>query len=358
MYLTGSLSIDPSQLTHIDKIKPQKAFKRMLYVLTSGKVADKVEHETFCAISILQQVNAAMRKAGVTNIVRLAKDGVDFYLDETGKDDDIEAAMDGFKLEVDKLESELFSILYLILEHEDKEFKYLIEIKINRSHAVGAYPIEIIVNGLIKDYRMQDGEAIPQSMQDAFSSQDKYDSVQTHKKSHFKHFIHQLDLAIKTYIQVDDVQTDHGVSIIRPTSKVKSKADMKPSKDISSPPIYHGYHGFSDFVLYTWMWSSMCHSHNIYLNDFTLVDEDGVDVMDIGDTGFNAADGDTMNVDETITPPSGADISPSEGFSDSVDTSSGSGWFGGDSGDSGGSDGGGSDGGGCSSCGGGCGGCG
>ena len=55
MYFSASLSVDPSQMTHIDKVKPTKAFKKILYYLTAGGLSDKEEVETFTAIAVLQQ---------------------------------------------------------------------------------------------------------------------------------------------------------------------------------------------------------------------------------------------------------------------------------------------------------------
>ncbi|MGB0430643.1 MAG: hypothetical protein ACPGLV_09230, partial [Bacteroidia bacterium] len=69
MYLEGKITIDPAQLTKIEKIKPQKAFKKMLFFLTSGAISDKEEHETFQAVSILQQLNMCFRNQGINNII-------------------------------------------------------------------------------------------------------------------------------------------------------------------------------------------------------------------------------------------------------------------------------------------------
>ena len=77
MYLSGKLNINPAQLTEIEKIKPHKAFKKILYFITGGSIADKRELETFTAISILQQLNMVFRSMGITNIVRISQDDID-----------------------------------------------------------------------------------------------------------------------------------------------------------------------------------------------------------------------------------------------------------------------------------------
>ena len=41
MYFRGRLSIDPTQLTKIEKVAPNSGFKRLLQTITGGQVADK-----------------------------------------------------------------------------------------------------------------------------------------------------------------------------------------------------------------------------------------------------------------------------------------------------------------------------
>ena len=137
MYIENLITIDPSQLTKIEKIKPTKAFRKLLFSLTNGVVADKEEIETFNAISILQQINATFRSLGITNIIKISHDDIIFYLDEEGKENDLKYALDKYEIEINEAMSVHFKTLELVLEHEDDNFKYLIEILINKNHKVG-----------------------------------------------------------------------------------------------------------------------------------------------------------------------------------------------------------------------------
>ena len=65
MYMKSTMTVDPAQLTEIHRIKPTKGFARIANLLTAGVVKTQEERETFCAVSILQQVNIVMRSAGV-----------------------------------------------------------------------------------------------------------------------------------------------------------------------------------------------------------------------------------------------------------------------------------------------------
>ena len=152
MYFEGILSIDPNELTKIEKVKPQKAFKKIFHYLTLGNITDKQEIETFTALSMLQQLYGVFKRNNITNIIRLSHDEIDFYLDEQGKTDDLKEALDKYSIEIDYSMSTFFKKLLLILEHHDTNFKYLIEIDINRTHEVGTFPIELKITGLIQDF--------------------------------------------------------------------------------------------------------------------------------------------------------------------------------------------------------------
>ena len=154
MLLTAKLTIDPSEVTKIVKVKPTKVFGKILYRMTLGVISAKEEQETFGALSILQSINRALMNCGVNNIIRLAHDDKDFYLDLEGKKDDLKLAMDKYAENMDQPMDCFYKNLLLICEHEDNEFKYLIEISINKNHSVGDYPIEISISGAMKQFKV------------------------------------------------------------------------------------------------------------------------------------------------------------------------------------------------------------
>lgn len=374
MYFNGELSIDPSQLTVINRVKPTKAFGKLFYYLTAGTVSEKEEEETFTAISILQQINRALRTMGINNIVHLAKDDIDFYLDTEGREDDLKEMMEKFRLETDRFESELFENLYLVVEHLDGNMKYLIKISIQRIHKVGEYPIKISVNSVLTQFSGGENdtpEAVKAKMAPVFQSQENYDTFLRQKQAAFNLFLDQLELALQTYIQIDNVNKKSHAQIIRPKGNIKSRSDMPHEHAPHGQPIHYGYHGFDNFFFYAWMWSAMSHDHHIHYQNVSVVDEQGQEVFSVGEEGFNAGETDTMNPETEFTPPDSGDVTfageneyagalenagllDAEAATDSSD--SGSGWLdsfdfgsdsGGDSGSSCSS---------CSSCGGGCGG--
>ena len=390
MYLQGVITIDPSQLTHLERAKPTKGFARMAYLLTGGLFASQEERETFCAVTILQQINLVMRSLGIDNIVRLSKDDQVIFEDKKGEEGDLKKALDqfssqltgvGFDRSVEKSENRtdgnpegivLFDTLELLLEHHTYHHAYLIQIRINRSHRVGEHPIQITLNGLPNELA-GDGEKKYDRgpLNQVFSSQKKYNSFMKRHKSTFTDFLSDIESAFKKHMKVDEVDITSRVKIIRPSKRVQKFADVPQTTSDYYDPYYGGHYGYGESYLYPWLWADSCHSNRIRCSDCTIVDSTGADVLTVGADGFQAGEGDTMNVDQPFTPPSDGDVQVSGSneyaaeIADSSRSSGGSGdsgsgdsggWLSSVFGDSGGDGGGSSCGG--SSCGGGCGGCG
>ncbi|TAL68439.1 MAG: hypothetical protein EPN82_10625 [Bacteroidetes bacterium] len=310
MYLTGKIDIDPSQITVYKKVKPTKLFSKLVDALTFGSLSQKREHETFTAVAILQQLNIALRTLNIKNVIRLAVDDYDFYLDEKGEEDDLEQAMFEFKAKVDPIESEFFNTIYLVLEHIDDSIKYLIEISVYRKHKIGEYPIKINVNGVITDLKAQDGETAEQlkaRLEPLFVSQGEYDNFIKTKKTIFNMFIDELEQAVRRFIKIDDIKKSTTVQVIRPNSKVTGKDQIRHER--YADPVYYGYYGFDNYFLYSWLWADMLFSHNLYVNDFYMVDSIGNEVMNVGSMGFNAGDFNTLNTDAAFEAPGTGDIS-------------------------------------------------
>ena len=332
MILSGTLTVDPSQLTNIERKKPTKVFGKLLYKLTLGTISEKEEVETFTAISILQEINRVFVAMGITNIVRIAKDGIDFYLDMEGKEDDLKEAMDNFSLDMNNIESELFKQLILVLEHDEEGLKYLIEIKINRTHAVGNFPIEISIDGLMAKFSTGNGD--PKSaINEIFSNQKSYDSFVEEQKAQFNRFLDKLNMELRKFIKVDEINVDSKVQIIRPNKKITGTKEIQHNQ--TGRPAYYGYYGYDDYWLYSWYWAESMHMHNIHCHDVMIVDPAGEAVLNVGEQGFMAGEEAALNPDADFSVPEGDDIEAIGGNEfieeSEIDTSSssdGDSWFG------------------------------
>jgi len=392
MYLSSEFRIDPSLLTEINLVKPTKGFAKMAFYLTGGLAKEKEEQETFAAVSILQQINISLRAIGVTNIIRLSKDDEVLYEDKEGKEDDFKEAIDKVGERMAETNVDLFTTLSLILEHSDEDLVYVIEILINRTHGVGEYPIVVKLNGLANEFGVRAKKADRQTAtavkrrlkQEVFGSQEQYDVFVEKTRAKFESFVNGFQKAICDHMQVDHVDkpTDKDgrwsdVSLIRPNGRVKSLRDLP--NNFYHDPVFYGLPGMETAFFYAWIWSELCHDNNINCHDCWIVDENGADVLEVGDSGFDAGVVDTLNPDAEFTVPNEGDVTtygeneyaeqssytPEPSDVSTVGTNTGgesSSWFGGFF--SGGGDGGswslcgggnGGDGGGC---GGGCGGCG
>lgn len=266
MYFEGRITVDPDQLTKIEKVKPTKAFKKMLFYMTLGGVNEKQERETFTAVSILQQLNQALNQKEVSNIIRLSHDGIDFYLDKEGKTDDLKEAFDLYELKVGQEMSTYFEKITMVLEHEDDVFKYLLEIDICRNHTVGEYPIKISVSGLLKEFSAQQ-EDLNNKITQVFSSQEKYDEFKRSKLHHFTDYVDDLGFCVKRCISTDDIKKEIKTKIVFPKKKVKDKTQMQKNQTAGYGGVHYGYYGFDDFLFYNLLWTDLANGSEVSHNE-------------------------------------------------------------------------------------------
>lgn len=302
MYFSARLSIDPSQLTKIERVEPDEMFKKFLHFITSGATSKKIERETFTAVSMLQQLNRLFWELDINNIIRLSHDDMDIYYDKEGKEDDLKEAIDNYELTINDAMSHYFETIHMVLEHEDTNFIYLIEININRSHAVGAYPIEVKLNGLMKEFRAVDGEdqeSVKAKMKTRFASQEVLDNFTNEKHLAFETFVNDLGMRVRKHMKVDDVKIEIDKRVVMPKSKDRkpiSKGRRKnPTRDYD--PVFDGYYGFGDILFYSFLWSTLLHDHHMHVSDVTLVGEEADVLGSIDSTGLDAGEADLFNDD-------------------------------------------------------------
>lgn len=340
MYFEGKLTIDPSELTKIERLKPTKAFKRLAYYLTLGGVSDKEEVETYTALSILQQLYGTFSDSRITNIVRLSHDDIDFYLDQEGVENDLKDALDKYDLEIDQSMATHFNKLVLILEHEDVNFKYLFEVIINRNHEVGAYPIEINITGLFRGLGTNNTE-ITSNLEQVFSTQENYNQFKLQRREAFEAFVHSFEQSIRKTMKVDDVKSSLRTKMVVPKAGTTANAHTN-YRDDGYYGVHYGYHGFDDELYYTSHWLSMSTNYVIIHEDtyfesyngnslghLSELDSSTISAEDITDSGTFVES--FRSDDWTSTDSSDSSDSSSDSSSDTSSDSSSSSWFDSDS---------------------------
>lgn len=309
MYLSATMTIDPSQLTHIRR-KPTKGFRRFAELLTGNLLTKNEEHETFTALSIMQEINVVLRSIGVTDVVKFSKDDQVVYDDSAStSSDDMADAIESLSREMN-FSGGRFDKLSLMLEHHLRTIALVIEIRILRVHPIGVYPIQIAVNGLDAEFQSVDGQqTLDQRLEQVFQSQQSYDDYMESKRSEFEDFIQQLEEAFQNRMRIDDLNRRVYANIVRPgldsdrriPDRKGTGADARIDAD--GPPIMQRYSNNSDSLMYLWMWSNWMHSHNTYCRDTTIVTESGQPVFCVGDEGFWAGVGSTLEPNAPFEPP-------------------------------------------------------
>lgn len=291
MFFTGQISVDPSEITKIHKVEPTSFFKKLLYTISNGKIKDLIEEENFTAVSILEQFSEVLKSMGITNVIRLSHNDIDFYLDKQGNEDDLEQALSDYENKVKDEVSRSFKTLSMVMEHREDTFHYYIEIKINRSHKVGDYPIEIKVDGLINEFfeHLIEKERLKHRMEHIFRSQDAYDFYVDSKLNEFSHFLNMVGDEIKNHVPIDDLNFKSEAAILLPANTYNSPDEIS-LKDYSKGPAFHGYYQSEERLWYTYIWPELCSEHDTYVHNSLIFSEKGNQIGELGDQGIEAGD--------------------------------------------------------------------
>jgi hypothetical protein len=279
MYFTGNIKLDPAQMTIIKRVKPERFLAKFLDTVSFGSLTESVEQETFTAVSIMQQFVSSFGSIGIRNVIRLAVDDYDFYLDENGVDNDLDVAYKQMTSRIDPLESELFNTVYLVMEHNDDLFKYLIEVQVNRKHDLGEYPIKIIINGVIAEFRLNKGESaedLSKRIASVIQSENNYFEWLDKYEARFNDFMRSVIASVENYIKLDHFLMNTLRHSIVNNLNVSYTSHIPHER--YSNPAYFGYFGFDEYFLYCWLWSKISADLGINDVDATPVDETGKEI--------------------------------------------------------------------------------
>jgi len=340
MYMSGTLAIDPNLLATTRR-KPTKGFRRFAEILTAGLTAEREVHQTFSALSILQEINGVLRSLGITDVVRFTKDNAVIYEDPDSHDtNDMRLVLDRVSQDSRSRSLSIFQTMSLLLEHHLPEITLVIEVRIRRTHAIGEDPIQIIVNGLASSFSQQEKDTAAVNLDRSFEDQLGYNAFTDNFRDQFDDFMQELEDAVRRHMRVDQVRRRSEAKIVRPqqdkstVAAFGSRGDSFRSGSRSSDPVFQRFDATSDAFAYCWIWSTMMNSHDIRPQDVTIVDERGGavgmidsdgqqhDAIDRADSAFTDSDDASRNiVDVDVDTDTGAGLSgwlsSFGGFSDS-----------------------------------------
>ncbi|MFT5163354.1 MAG: hypothetical protein ACI9FJ_001949 [Alteromonadaceae bacterium] len=287
MLFSSRIALQPKKEVLIEPKPPTKMFAKLFHIMTSERLSPKEKHQTFTAISMLQELNVALRQANITNIIRLVKDGNDFYYDADEVDNDLGDAMRDFNMSTDTFEATLFNDLYLVLEHQVGQLRYLVEIEIKRVHNVNEMPINIHVNGVITSLKTKRGESNKQltsRLNCQFINKQDYEDFVTRHHSEFDAFTALLEHTFRSVIRCEALKRDDKVQILRP-----SKAGKSTVTDTQRAPlIYQGYPGWDRYAGYTFFWMGTMTILNVGASDMDIIDDSGQVLQSIGEEHLDA----------------------------------------------------------------------
>ncbi len=300
MYFSSKIEIDPTQVTVIKAINQSSVFQTLFTGLIDND--KKYEQETFSAMTILDQIHQGLQELNIKNTIRLAVDNVNYFIDYNSEDDDLHKAIFAVRKYVDPEGAKYFDNIFLVQEHHDENFKYIIEIRIKRIHKVKEYPIKIHINALYNEFKLseEDYENLNIKLGEIFESQESYNEFIKKKKTAYDIFVKSLFKTLGKKISVDGIKSSTDMRIIRPFKQINNINGIKFSKKAHS--IFYGYPNIINHFYYVWKWVDFCYKNRIKLVNTKIVDEIGFKVMSISDIGVITSDYKTFDTNFEFEP--------------------------------------------------------
>ncbi len=184
------------------------------------KGRERVEEETFSTPDILQKLSAAFKSSGITNLVRISHDDVDFYLDKDNEPHDLDKAIEDFGEVLHNAFERFFEEVNIVMETRNSQMDFVIELTMFRVHPIGEYPIRINFSGLPEN------------------------ALVTNIEKKFNLFVNRVEQNIQKYMDVKDVTisftkksgpTHFEVKPKRKKEEVTKKKELKTIKEKEEP---------------------------------------------------------------------------------------------------------------------------
>ena len=123
-----------------------------------GKKRSRVIEESFSAPDILNRLNSSFKSSGITNLVRITHDDVDFFMDTESRTDDMQDTIERFKRTLKSSFERFYEEIAVVLETSQYEIDFVIELQLLRVHQIGEYPIQINFSGIPINTEVKDVE--------------------------------------------------------------------------------------------------------------------------------------------------------------------------------------------------------
>ena len=238
--------------------------------------------------------------------------------------------------------------MYLVLEHDDAQLRYLIEIDIKRVHGLNEMPINININGVIKALEANSGET-PEQLQHrlggVFGSKDDLEGLMARNRGLFEKFVADLSLTFTKAIRCEAYDVDNKVQLVR----VKDPQSIYQGERGKGIIAHRGYPGWDTYAMYSLCWMGLMGTFGATAANVDVVNSDGELLQGIGEIGLDTSSEMIFDMSVDDSHFGIADRSAmghgAGGLGDGGAGDGGSSWLGG--GDGGASCGGGSCGGGC-----------
>lgn len=288
MFLYNVIEFTPKKALLFPERRPGRMFKRFLQAVSLGSKSRDSVNEACAATLVLQHLYQGLATLGVTNIVRLACDDLDFYFDESGKDDDFHQALFQFAEIGKKRKSSDFDSLFLVLEHTHDDFEFLIQIRLNRRSDLARSAVQIQTHGLFREFTCQDEpESVGFSLKRIMSDQTRYEQFIDEKRRRFNDFVGRLLLKMQETFALENLESESKPVIIRSRSFWHKPKPFEHGNPCDSP-LFQDYYNWDKVVFYCLIWMNHMREHGITGRFYLIIDDQGRPLLHVDGRALTA----------------------------------------------------------------------
>ena len=257
MFFIATIAFDPSDVTR-----------------EANSDAGQVS-ETFSSSNILQRFTITMRRAGVTNAVRISHDETVMFDDQSGNVDDLTDALRSFAKNSAHEDKTDFEELRVVLEHEGPLIRSVVDTRIEKTHGADDFAITMTVAGFMKEFAATNGRMPPDQQSlfnQVFSLQTGYDAVTDAASDEFRELVDTLKESGVQHLIVDQTKADWTRHVLR--------VDGATADSLNGwEQLFDHASVTADDIFYCYQWHQKCSGNQIDMRNCQLVDAQGQGVQ-------------------------------------------------------------------------------
>lgn len=285
MFFEAELLIDPSDVTDLEA-PPRPRLRRLLDMLTGGWREATSDQELLVGAVLLHCLQGGLEAAGVDDMVRVYRDGALLYHDQRGQPADLKVA-----IEQVQPPGRGYDELRMVLQHQDEQLSYVIDLHVCRVYPEDGIPIRGLVHGFVRDLdaramAMGRGQDLLGALTDAMRGRLPHRSTFDGKGAvppAFSQTVASLADALRRALPGARISHHERPVFMLPRQRWTDPSQLPGREEADALAPFSGDPGFREMTFYAHLLAPLCRAQDLSLEHVLFVDEAGRPIFRVGD---------------------------------------------------------------------------